>query len=319
MRQKKLKSPLMSFVVFIALGALSLTAFAQPRRDAASLNRLREKAWQGEKVQVIVRFAVPDIEQLTAASTQFWGLDETPEAAKERMLADTNLALAIEYSSWKVLTELQGTDFEVLARFDYIPAIALRVSADALAVLENSPDVLGVFENTARKLIDPVKGNVAGAEKEIPDEEDMIQPMLNDTAELVGAEDVWSQGYTGAGWYVAILDTGIRKTHQFFSGKTVVEACRASGQDGNPGAGDCPNGQAVQNGPGSAVHYPSSYDGYDHGTHVAGIAAGRYGSLAGIAKGANIIAVKIFSKFNASACGGSPCVLRPGIRTSWPV
>jgi len=62
-------------------------------------------------------------------------------------------------------------------------------------------------------------------------------------------------------------------------------------------------------GPGSAVHHSSTYSGYDHGTHVSGIAAGNYGSLAGVAKNANIIAVQIFSEFSASECdSSSPCV-----------
>jgi subtilisin family serine protease len=210
-------------------------------------------------------------------------------------------------AAWKVVTQLQGTEFEEVARFDYVPFIALRVSPQALAVLESSPDILGIEENAVHKLIDPVKDGEETAKSE-PEKEGIAQPMLADTAILVGAKALWDIGITGSGWYVAILDTGIRSSHQFFTGKTIIEACRALGRDGNPGAGDCPNGQAIQNGPGSAAHYPNTYAGYDHGTHVAGIAAGNYGSLAGMAKGANIIAVKVFSKFTASDCGGSPCV-----------
>lgn len=57
------------------------------------------------------------------------------------------------------------------------------------------------------------------------------------------------------------------------------------------------------------VHYANTYGSWDHGTRVAGIAAGDYGSLSGIAKGVNIIAVKIFSKFTAGDCDGSPCIM----------
>ena len=138
--------------------------------------------------------------------------------------------------------------------------------------------------------------------------ENVSDPMLGASAGLVEAVEMWNAGYTGAGWYVAVLDTGIRRGHEFFAGKSILEACRAMGRDGTGPAGDCPNGQAVQNGTGSAVHYSSSYEGYDHGTHVAGIAAGNSASLSGVAKGAGIIAVKVFSRFNASDCGGSPCV-----------
>jgi hypothetical protein len=300
---------LVSFLLLaVALCALPLASFAQNQKNTPNIDQLRQKAWSEGHVQVIVHFVVPEIEQLTAASAQFWGGDETPEIARARTMADTNLIKTIEYSSWKILTELQGTDFEVVTRFDYIPFITLRVSPNALALLENSPDVLGVEEDLPQKLIEPVEGTEEETKGGEPADDNRLVPMLADTATLVGAKTVWGWGYTGAGWYVAVLDTGIRKTHQFFTGKTIIEACRAKGRDGHGPGGDCPNGSWTQNGPGSAVHYPSTYEGYDHGTHVSGIATGNYGTLAGIAKGAGVIAVKVFCKFTASDCGGSPCV-----------
>jgi subtilisin family serine protease len=292
----------------LILGVFPRSAAAQDQRNPAALGRLRQKAWNGGSAMVIVHFRVPDIKRLTAQSARFQTADESEAVAAERTSADQALRQAIDYAAWEVVTELQGTNFEEVARFEYVPFIALRVSPQALAVLETSPDVLGIEENSIQKLIDPIKDAEDTAKGEA-DNEGRAEPMLNDTTILVGAKALWNIGITGAGWYVAILDTGIRSTHQFFTGKTIVEACRALGRDGKPGAGDCPNGQAVQNGPGSAVHYPNTYEGYDHGTHVSGIAAGNYGSLAGVAKGANIIAVKIFSKFTASDCGGSPCVM----------
>jgi len=301
------------FIVFllavVALGAQPFASFGQNPRNMARINQLSEKAWKVGQVQVIVHFVVPDIEALTAASAKFCGEDETAEISAARTMADTSLIKTIEYNSWKIVTELQGTDFDTVSRFDYLPFIVLRVAPDALTVLENSANVLGLEEDLPRKLIDPVdkaEEETKGGEQA---NDGRIEPMLAQSAALVGATTVWGMGYTGAGWYVAILDTGIRSTHQFFTGKTIIEACRAKGRDGIGGAGDCPNGQATQNGPGSAVHYSSAYEGYDHGTHVSGIAAGNYGTLAGIAKGANIIAVKIFSKFTASDCGGSACVM----------
>ena len=88
-------------------------------------------------------------------------------------------------------------------------------------------------------------------------------PTLNNTISLIGADDVWASGYTGSGWYVAILDTGIRSTHEMFSGKTIVEACFSNDSD-------CPNSSTEMFGSGAAAHYYdySSASGYDHGTHV---------------------------------------------------
>ena len=106
---------------------------------------------------------------------------------------------------------------------------------------------------------------------------------------------------------MAILDTGIRRTHEFFQGKNIVEACFASG-DGN-GVGDCPNGQTEMTGPGAAAHYENTYWAWDHGTHVAGIATGNNGAFFGVARDSDIIAVQIFSRFSADVCGGTPCVM----------
>jgi hypothetical protein len=179
--------------------------------------------------------------------------------------------------------------------------MALEVSAEALSVVASMPEVLAIEEDLLGPLPDPVKTPApAGLDK----------PMLNNTVNIIGASKAWNMGYTGAGWYVAVLDTGIRKTHEMFTGKTIVEACYALGQDGGGPAGDCPNGQLSMIGNGAAVHYASTYDGYDHGTHVSGIAAGKSPTLSGVAKNANIIAVKVFSMFDADTCGGSAlCVM----------
>ena len=115
--------------------------------------------------------------------------------------------------------------------------------------------------------------------------------MLGDSISIIGADTAWGFGLTGKDWYVAILDTGIRTTHEMFSGKNVIEQCFSYY--------NCPDGSAEMSGPGSASHYDSEYDGYDHGSHVSGIAAGNNNKdLYGVAKDANIIAVQVFSKFN---------------------
>ena len=296
----------------IALAALLLTVFSHPsaaRHQALDqgqevFRQLTQKALSEGTVPVILRLAVPGIDALSAASAAVPGQDVSRLQAERRDVADAALRNAIETSADRLLSALQGTSFTLNNRYTSIPFLALRVSPAALDVLRRSPEVAGIEEDVATRLIAP--------RPETPPVEAKDLPKLDGTVNLVGAATAWSWGFTGSGWYVAILDTGIRSTHQFFAGKSIVEACFAKGQDGVGGAGDCPNGQSTQTGTGSAAHHPSNYDGFDHGTHVAGIAAGKSGSLAGIAKDASIIAVQVFSKMSAAACDDpAPCV------TSW--
>ncbi|WP_259780531.1 S8 family peptidase [Aestuariispira ectoiniformans] len=105
---------------------------------------------------------------------------------------------------------------------------------------------------------------------------------LKDTAGFVGATDYWTKGRRGTGQVVAVLDTGIDTSHPFLAGKVMREACFSMT--------NCPNGETEMIGPGAArpVHF--------HGTHVAGIIAGENGKFSGMAPGAKIIGINVFSK-----------------------
>jgi len=50
--------------------------------------------------------------------------------------------------------------------------------------------------------------------------------------------------------------------------------------------------------------------GCDHGTHVAGIAAGKSASFSGVAKDANLIAMQVFSRTGTSIGAYSSDVVR---------
>ena len=104
---------------------------------------------------------------------------------------------------------------------------------------------------------------------------------------LVGADRARAAGWTGTGQTVAIVDTGVERTHAWLNGDVVAEACFAIRTLGASG-GDCPNGTATQYGTGSAK--PCPWVDCDHGTHVAHTAAGYWG----VGSGANIIALQVF-------------------------
>jgi len=254
--------------------------------------RLTDLIKQKGHAKVILKLSVTDIDKLTADSTQYKSSAPGIKFPAAGIEADLALEAAVTDTADAVLHRLNGMDYTVTHRFQTIPFLALDVSQAALNLLLTDPDVTDIQEDRARRLVEPVPQDSSGPDK----------TKLGVSTGLIGAENAWSQGYTGNGWYVAILDTGIRRTHQFFSGKTIFEACYSV-------SGHCPNSQTSMTGNGSAAHYPSNYSGFDHGTHVAGIAAGNNGSLYGVAKDSNIIAVQVFSKFTAEECDDtSPCV-----------
>jgi len=176
----------------------------------------------------------------------------------------------------ELLEALSGHNVASIKRFKYIPYMALEVNESALAGLVNHPSVVGIEEDIA------------------------VPPTILQSVPLIGADDAWAAGYTGAGWTVAILDTGVDKTHSFLSGKVVSEACYSTNSSSNNSTTVCPNGQESQIGSGSGINCNSnsSISRCDHGTHVAGIAAGRADSFSGVAKDASIIAVQVFSRFD---------------------
>ena len=83
---------------------------------------------------------------------------------------------------------------------------------------------------------------------------------------VVRSTDVQKMGVNGKGVTIAVIDSGIDATHPDLKSAIVDEACFCTGPDGTP---CCPDGTSRQFGRGAAV------DEIGHGTHMAGIIAGR--------------------------------------------
>ena len=171
--------------------------------------------------------------------------------------------------------------------FETIPFLSLEVTPDDLDKISNMPDISSIEEDR------------------------LSEPTLAQSVPLIGASNGTFNGYNGNGQAVAILDTGVDKSHTDLSGRVVSEACYSTS---NPSGGIqslCADGSTESTATGSAMPYangvcPSGK--CDHGTHVAGTAAGAQG----VGRGASLIAIQVFSLFPASYCGSgatAPCAL----------
>jgi len=165
---------------------------------------------------------------------------------------------------------------------------------------------LVVFEATKTQL-DAIlqSGDVEGVQID-----EAVPPTLNTAVPVIHGGDAHSRGARGVGQYVAILDTGVDRNHAFFGGRVIEEACFSSNTAQSTSV--CPNQSDTQVGPGSAAPCALVISGCDHGTHVAGIAAGFGNSLTGVAPLAGIVAIQVFSRFpsgHANCTNPNGCAL----------
>jgi subtilisin family serine protease len=186
------------------------------------------------------------------------------EAAQQRA--------ALREAQRRLEQQLAGTQSRTRRHFDQVPASALEVDANGLARLRASPEVRFIEEDRLTR-----------------------RSLLQSTA-LINAPTAWAGGKTGTDWSVAVLDTGVDSTHPFLAGKVVAEACFSSNTSESSSV--CPGGVAQSTAAGSGRNCTVS-DGCSHGTHVAGIVAGAGApdGSAGVAKGASVIAMQVFSWF----------------------
>ena len=214
--------------------------------------KLRERAREQGTVRIIARLNTPFI-----AEGRLSGGGEIADQRQE-----------IARGQERALKNLEGCSFQNVKQFEHIPYLALELPEESLVLLEGDPQVIDIEEDS------------------------LSSPAWSDTIEQVGADKVWSYGFTGAGWTVAVLDTGVEITHPYFQGRIVGGACYSNLCGAPPGV-NCNPGEF-----GSTC---------DHGTYISGIIAANSGGSTrnGVAKGANIMPIQVFSDAGAGRIDSS--------------
>jgi subtilisin family serine protease len=198
-----------------------------------------------------------------------------PEGQLATRAAVTAQRRAIAAAQTALLNRLATASVSNVKRYEFIPFLALTVDAALVEQLRAWPEVASIAEDRLQRI------------------------SLAESVPLIGAPAAWAAGFSGQGQAVAILDTGVDKTHPFLMGKVVSEACYSTTGSGLISV--CPGSVASSTDPGSGVN--CSVAGCEHGTHVAGIAAGRSATFSGVARDANVIAIQVFSRI--SGCTSS--------------
>ncbi|HSK71936.1 MAG TPA: S8 family serine peptidase, partial [Pyrinomonadaceae bacterium] len=194
----------------------------------------------------------------------------------------------IKQSQGDFLSRHKNRRVEKVTNFEFIPFVAFETDAATLEQMKNDPNIISI------------------------EKDEFDEPHLAESTEVIGAPTSWTSGFSGLGQNIVILDTGVDKTHPFLAGKVVSEACFSTSASSQGIESLCPGGATQSTAEGSGVNCDPAITSCSHGTHVAGIAAGRGQNFSGVAKDANIIAMQVFSKGTTSErCGNGtpPCTI----------
>jgi parallel beta-helix repeat protein len=166
----------------------------------------------------------------------------------------------------KVIPFLSEDEFKIKYTFELSPSFSGNITEKGLEKLISNPNV---------ERIEFVEKTYSSLDKSIS---------------IINTTPVWTNGYSGNGIAVCVVDTGINYTHSALGG------CFGSG---------C----KVKGGHDFVNNDSNPMDDNGHGTHVAGIIASQDTTYRGVAPNASLIAVKVMN----SGGGGDIDDLKAGI------
>jgi Ca2+-binding RTX toxin-like protein len=173
---------------------------------------------------------------------------------------------------------LAGTGSAKVQELQTVPSAVYELTQDGLDALLADPSVASVV-----------------LDAEVHSMLDFSTAVID--SDLLNAAGVLGNGSEGGSGRldVAIIDSGVDGGHNAFAGRIVRQACFVTDFS-------CPGGTNASTAAGSGEECTHSSD-CDHGTHVAGIAAGSFytGGHEGVARGAGIVAIKVAQDNPASS------------------
>jgi len=188
-------------------------------------------------------------------------------------------------------------------KFATLPYVAVTVDrAQMVKMLERS-EVAGVYSNVKERKVQATALTATNG---------IERAQLASSVPSVDVADAWAKGFDGRDTTIAVIDGGFRTTHPMLAGKVVAEACFSDDDPTFDTFTQCPSGKTPEIGAGAASKCPAGSTRCDHGTHVASIAAGNDGTNFGVARGAKLLPIDVFSEVRSTSdCSPdpSPCEL----------
>jgi uncharacterized repeat protein (TIGR01451 family) len=268
---------MLAILVVLTLGNLPLEAQAQAiNSQQNSFSSSSSVLITDELRQEIQKFGeIPIMIGLDVAAYDTWIAGESAQAQLDESQLTTVVA-EITTVADGLLMRLEGQRISQIKRYDFFPLLAMIADEEALEALAADRSVTQIS-------------------LDLP-----VPPLMDDTIPLIGANNNHFLNYTGSGWSIAILDTGVDKNHPALFGKVISEACYSSNVPSHGASSLCPGGATSSTATNSGLNCALGISGCDHGTHVAGIAAR-------VAPSAWLIPIQVFSRFTDGS-GNTYCM-----------